>query len=141
MNKVCVFQRDSGWKCRASYRVKPFEGQGLQRFGAGHHCVEAARNQGKEIICALMFDEMAIKKHIEWDGKKFLGYVDVWFSVDDDSTPVATEALVLTLVCLNGYFLTGDERANIINQCLLKLHDVRVYVTSVTCDGPSCNFS
>ena len=56
------------------------------------------------------------------------------------------------LVCLNsnwkvpcGYFLingmTGDERANIINQCLLKLHDVGVSVVSVTCDGPSCNFS
>src|SRR6218665_1019411 len=56
------------------------------------------------------------------------------------------------LVCLNGnwkiscgYFLiggmTGDERANIINQCLLKLHDVGVYVSSVTCDGPSCNMS
>ena len=114
--------------------------------------VEAAHRQGTEIICSLMFDEMAIKKHIEWDGKKFLGYVDVCSSLDDDSTPVATEALVLMLVCLNGnwkvpcgYFLidgmTGNERANIINQCLLKLHDVGVYVASVTCDGPSCNFS
>jgi len=114
--------------------------------------VDAARQQGTEIICSLMFDEIAIKKHIQWDGKKFRGYVDVGSSIEDDSTPVATEALVLMLVCLNGnwkvpcgYFLidgmTGDERANIINQCLLKLYDVGVYVASVTCDGPSCNFA
>lgn len=45
--------------------------------------VEAAHNQGTKIICSLMFDEMAIRKHIEWDGKKFLGYVDVGSSIDD----------------------------------------------------------
>lgn len=110
--------------------------------------VDAARQQGTEIICSLKFDEIAIKKHIQWDGKKFLGYVDVGSSIEDDSTPVATEALMLMLVCFNGnwkvpcgYFLidvmTGDERANIINQCLLKLYDVGIYVASVTCDGPS----
>jgi len=44
-----------------------------------------------------------------------------------------------------GYFmidgLTGVERANLVNQCLLKLDEVGVVVASVTCDGPSCNFS
>ena len=110
------------------------------------------KREQKTVVCSLMFDEMAIRKHIEWDGKKFVGYVDVGSSVDDDSTPVAAEALVLMVVCLNdkwkvpcGYFLidglNGSERANIINQCLLKLNDVGVSVASVTCDGPSCNFS
>jgi len=37
--------------------------------------------------------------------------------------------------------MAGSERANIINQSLLKLHDIGVLVTSVTCDGPSYNFS
>ena len=44
-----------------------------------------------------------------------------------------------------GYFLihslTGEERANIINQCLLKLNDVGDYVVLVTCNGPSSNIS
>ena len=44
-----------------------------------------------------------------------------------------------------GYFLingmSGSERANIINTCLKKLHDIGVLVISVTCDGPACNFS
>ena len=33
---------------------------------------EEAGNDGK-VICSLMLDEMAIKKHISWDGKKYRG--------------------------------------------------------------------
>jgi DNA transposase THAP9 len=106
----------------------------------------------KPIICSLMLDEMAIRKQIEFDGSKFVGFVDVGTEIEDDSSPVASEALVLMAVSLNdswkiplGYFfitgLTGEERANIIIQCLLKLNDVGVKVYSTTCDGPSCNFS
>jgi len=61
-------------------------------------------------------------------------------------------ALVLMIVALNsnwkipcGYFfiagMSGEERANLIRQCLLKLHDVGVLVASVTRDGPTCNFA
>jgi len=38
-----------------------------------------------------MFDEMAIRKHMEWNGKKFVGLVDIGAGTDDDSNPVATE--------------------------------------------------
>ena len=54
---------------------------------------------------------MAIKKHIEWDRKRFLGFVDVGTGVDDDSLPAAKDALVLMVVCNGswivpvGYFL------------------------------------
>lgn len=37
--------------------------------------------------------------------------------------------------------LTGIERANLINRCLMKLHDIGFVVVSVTCDGPPCNFA
>lgn len=112
---------------------------------------EAAKNQ-KEIHCSLMMDEMAIRKHIEWDGKRFIGYVDVGTGVDDDTTPVATEALVFMVVSLSahwkvpiGYFLiqglSGEERANLVQQALHKLHDIGVQVSTLTCDGPACNFA
>ncbi len=112
---------------------------------------EAVRMQ-ERVIVSLMFDEMSIMKHVEWNGSKFVGYVDVGNGVEDDSVPVASEALVFMVVALNsnwkvpvGYFLingmNGAERANLIKQCLLKLHDIGVEVASVTCDGPSCNFS
>ena len=112
----------------------------------------AATREGEQVMVALMLDEMAIKKHVQWDGKKMVGFVDIGNGVFDDSAPPATEALVLMAVALNsswkvalGYFLiaglTGTERANIVTTCILRLHDVGVRVVSLTCDGPSCHLS
>ena len=51
-----------------------------------------------------LIDEMSIRKHIEWNGERFVGYVDIGAEVDDDSNPVASEVLVFMLVCLNGFW-------------------------------------
>ena len=113
--------------------------------------VEEANTKGEKIICSLMLDEMAIRKHVSWDGKRFRGYVDVGNGTDD-SLPVAKEALVLMAVAVNGswkvpcgYFfidgLNGKERANLVKVCIKKLSDVGVNVVSLTCDGPSCHFT
>ena len=94
---------------------------------------------------------MAIRKHVSWDGEKFRGYVDLGNDVEeDDSAPVAKDALVLMAVSVNntwkvpcGYFfvdgLSGAERANLVKVCIKKLHDAGVDVVSLTCDGPSCH--
>lgn len=58
---------------------------------------------------------------------------------------------VFMVVALNGswkipiaYFfvdaMSDVERANLLNVCVKKLHDVGAVVISVTCDGPSCHF-
>ena len=111
------------------------------------------KDAGKNVICSLMIDEMAIKKHVSWDGKKYRGYVDLGNDVeDDDSAPLAKDALVFMVVGINeswkvpvGYFfidgLSGKERANLIKVCLKKLHDVGMDVISLICDGPSCHFA
>jgi len=42
------------------------------------------------------------------------------------------------------FFIVGlndDERGSLINHCLLKLHNIGVVISSVTCDGHSCNFA
>ncbi len=67
-------------------------------------------------MCALMLDEIAIRKQVSWDGKQLTGYVDLgnWVE-DDDSAPVAKDALVLRVVSVNGswkvpcgyFFCTG----------------------------------
>ena len=50
-----------------------------------------------------MFDKMAIRKQLERDGKKFVGYVDVGVETDNqESLPMATEALVIMAVSMNG---------------------------------------
>ena len=96
-----------------------------------------------------MLDEMAIRKHVSWDGVKFRGYVDVDNGAEEnDSSPVAKDALVAVngswkVPC--GYFLvdglSGKERANLVQDCIKKLSDVGIEVVSLTCDGPSCHFT
>lgn len=72
--------------------------------------------------------------------------------MDDDSSDVASEAIVFMLVSLDslwkipcGYFLnsglSGKECTNLVNLCLTKLHDAVVHVTSLTSAGLRCNFS
>ncbi len=47
--------------------------------------VLAARRDNQEVVWALMLDEMSIRKHGEWDGKQFRGYVDLGTGINDDS--------------------------------------------------------
>ena len=106
----------------------------------------------KETVCAVMFDEMAIRKHIAYANRKYQGYVDIGTGRFDDSTPVAKDTLVFMAVSANdswkmplGYFLidglSGEERANLVNECFCRLHDSGVRAVSLTCDGPSCHFA
>ena len=114
--------------------------------------VLAAKSDGQEVVCALMLDEMAIRKHVEWDGKRFRGFVDLGTGINDDSLSPATDALVYMAVSLNsnwkvpcGYFLvnglSGNEKAGLTKECIAKLHDVGVKVVSFTCDGPTSHQS
>ena len=52
----------------------------------------ASRQSGGNVICSLMLDEMSIKKHVEWNGKEFNGFVDLGTGVKDDSLPAASNA-------------------------------------------------
>ena len=112
---------------------------------------EEAKENGKEVLCSLMLDEMSIKKHVSWDGHKYQGYVDLGNGADD-SLPMANDALVFMVVSLNsswkvscGYIfidgLSGQEHANLVKVCIQRLHDRGIQVTSLTCDGPSCHLS
>ena len=114
--------------------------------------VLAAKRDNQEVVCALMLDEMSIRKHVEWDGKQFRGFVDLGTGINDDSLPEATDALVFMAVSVNsswkvpcGYFLvnglTGEEKANLTKECITKLHEVGVKVVSFTCDGPTSHQS
>ena len=111
----------------------------------------AEHASAKPLLCSLMIDEMAIRQHVEWNGSKFRGCVDLGSGICDDSTPVATEVLVFMVVslCENwkipvGYFfvkgLSGSDRANLVKQCLSKLYDIGVNIVSLTCDGIHCHF-
>lgn len=87
------------------------------------------KNCDKQPILSLIVDEISIRKHVEWDGKKFHGYINFGVDLEDDSNEMATEALVLMVVCINGkwklpigYFFTnglnGEQKSAIISQCI-----------------------
>ena len=107
---------------------------------------------GDKMICSLMMDEVSIRKHVEFDGRKYHGYIDMGTELDDDSLPVAKDALVFMVVDLKsswklsvGYFLIngigGEERKNLVLDCIERLDAVGVQVVSLTHDGASANFT
>ena len=98
---------------------------------------QAEKGKGKETLCALMLDEMSIMQSFEMCGEQIMGYVDTGNGVEDDSLPLATNAVVFMLVAIHGSWkvpvahfmiksLTGKEQANLVTQCLLKLHEIGV---------------
>ena len=112
--------------------------------------VEEAKKNKSDVICGLMVDELPIRKHLEWDGHKLLGFTDIGNGIEDDSSAFACEALTFMAVSINsnwkvplGYFLIDSlaysERANLVKMCLLKLNDIGVKSVSLTCDGPHTN--
>lgn len=101
---------------------------------------------------ALIMDEMAIRQQVEFDGQKFCGNCDLGDNIDIEEHNVAKEALVFLVVGINelwkipvGYFLinslTGEQKANLVIQCLSFLHNSGICIKSITCDGAANNLS
>ncbi|KAL3199572.1 hypothetical protein MRX96_001334 [Rhipicephalus microplus] len=111
-----------------------------------------AEARDEPFYCALIVDDMAIRKHVELVGDKVVGYVDFGTGLDDDGVPEAANACVFMIVGINvrfkmpvGYFLmdslTGAKRAELAKQCIEKLALVKAEVVSLTFDGASSNFT
>jgi hypothetical protein len=114
--------------------------------------VKEMEKDGKRLVCSLMMNEMSIRKHIHWNGKRQIGYVNYGYDMESDSLPEAKDALVFLLVALNsrwklpiGYFLINglgaEDKANLVKGCLLMLHKVGVEIASLTFDGTAANLS
>lgn len=114
--------------------------------------VKEAEKKNCKIICNIVIDEVAIRQQVEWDGKKYYGFVNCGASVSTDTISEAKEALVIMLVGVNthwkipiGYFLinglNGQEKANIILRALEFIGESAVVVSSLTFDGAPSNFS
>ena len=104
--------------------------------------VQANKNKDEamDTIVTLMFDEMSIKKYVDWDENKFTGYVYSGDDEVDDSAPLAENVLVFMAVAVNGSFkvtlgyfpcvsMTGKEKANLVRLCLKKLVDLFIYAS------------
>jgi len=70
----------------------------LEAFKALEVKVKEEKQKGREVISAMLLDEMSIRKHIHWDGHKFQGHVDIGSGLTvDDTSPVAIEAFALRI--------------------------------------------
>ena len=60
--------------------------------------VLAAKRDGQEVVCSAMLDEMSIRKHVKWDGKRYRGFVDLGTGIaDDDSLPASPPGPTVTV--------------------------------------------
>lgn len=105
-----------------------------------------------KLIGALMFDEMAIRQHLDYNSGKIIGYVDCGSNIQCDTTAIAREALVYCVVCINegwklpiAFFLINgismEQKRNLTEQCLTALQETGMLIVSLTCDGLSSNLS
>lgn len=113
--------------------------------------IQAQKHPSQKLLCALCFDEMAIRKHIDFDGTDCIGFVDYGNNVPTEE--MAKDALVFMLTCLNGswkiplgYFLingiSADQKANLVKNCIELVHgECGVQIVSVTFDGCPTNFA
>ena len=136
--------------CRWYSSVSADPGFTVASFTALESHVSEKRKEGKDTICSLMVDEMYIHQQTEFAREQIHGYVDI--GAGEMENTVASQAFVIMVVAINeswkipiAYFmissLTGAERANIIRESLSHLHAIGVKVVSLTCDGPSQNFT
>lgn len=104
------------------------------------------------LLGALIFDEIAIRQHVKYDGTKFSGYIDMGQDIACDDCTLATKALVFMIMCINdawklpiAYFLinklSAEEKSNLVLQCISAVHTAGMRVVSITCDGMITNQS
>ncbi|CAH2108786.1 unnamed protein product [Euphydryas editha] len=103
-------------------------------------------------ICGLCFDEMAIRKSVQWNGRNYIGYVNYGSQLESDAIPIAKEALVFMLTSINGswklpvgYFLingvTAEQKAALVKICIDLVSGCGLDIVAVTFDGCPANFS
>lgn len=109
---------------------------------------------GQQLICSLSFDEMAIRKHIQWSEmeKKFLGRISYGSRSNQETFDVAKNAVVFMINGVNDEFnipvafhfireLNATERACLLQEVMAKITALNIRVISVTFDGLPANIS
>lgn len=113
-----------------------------------------ASKSNNTILVSLSMDEMYIRKQITYDPskEKDIGYVDYGCDIDDDSSDLASQAIVFMVTGINrawkmpvGYFLvnslTESRKRTLLDIGLQLLFETGVQVVSLTFDGESSNIA
>lgn len=111
--------------------------------------------KSEQLIGSIIYDEVAIRKQSQFDAAKqrFLGHITAGKPVEfENCSPLAKEALVFMFSAIKQdeefkipiayFFITGlcaEEKAALITECMHKLHEAGVVLTSLTFDGVITN--
>lgn len=112
--------------------------------------VEHKQRNGEKLICALIFDEMSIKKNIQWSHPeaKMLGYPTYGGKPGEP----ATQAIVYMIVGINERFqipicyhfitsLDGKQKKELLIANIDKVSETNAKIVCVTFDGHASNIS
>lgn len=112
------------------------------------------KSRGKQFICSMSFDEMSIRKHVQWSDakKKFQGFITFGRKNSNGEIPVANQALAFLITGINmqvsipiaHFFITkliASEKAFLIEQIVREITKVGVKLINITFDGDPTNFA
>lgn len=132
--------------CHGGVGILPEALKTLQNAAA-----ELTKN-GKTLLASLAFDEMAIRRHIQYDhqSKTFLGFCQYGNLNNNENASVANNVLVFMVTVLNyqlsipvAYYpvtsLTCYEKRDLMVEILTSLHNIGVKIINVTFDGLASN--
>ncbi|XP_059474642.1 DNA transposase THAP9 isoform X1 [Neocloeon triangulifer] len=113
--------------------------------------------RGEQLYVAFSFDDMSVKKQLDFDNSRVWGYADMGTKegekpIVDVEAKVAQYARVILATAINGrwkwpcalYFvdsLNAVDSAKILNDCILKVEATGAKVLSVTFDGTPTNIA
>lgn len=109
---------------------------------------------GTSLVCSLIFDEMSIRKHLQWSDsqKKFLGYINYGFRPDGTEMPLANNAIVFMLNGINVKFtlpvahyfiqsLKAEEKVCLLTEIIEAITACGVRVINISFDGLLSNIT
>lgn len=111
------------------------------------------QKEGQQLYLTLCFDEMAIRRHIQWvhGRKEFSGLVN-YGRRDDDNVPLANYAIFFLINLIGfdhalilGYFLIKSldktEKANLIRDAIIQINSTSSVLLTIAFDGLATNLA
>lgn len=115
---------------------------------------KAMNDEGKPYLGALSFDEVSIRRHVQYDHQKkqWYGYIKYGKKNVDGTLPIANNAIVFMFTSLSScssipiaYYpiksLDAKEKRDLLLTILTSLSKIRVKVTNITFDGLRSNLT
>lgn len=147
-NPTCI----RSWVSNCTGKCEP--GISPESIRAIEMIAKGMKEQGKDFLISLAWDEMSIRRHVSWNEakKNFIGFISNGQPNKKNEIPVAKEALVFLVTGLNAdlsipiahYFISGlsaIDKSELIMKIIIEITRAGGKVINVTFDGLANNFA